>query len=99
MGDNTGAIEDSNTVIGLKPEAPIILAAAYNVRGKAKSAHGDSENSIVDYDKAIQLEPDHAELYYNRGIANATLGRASEAEIRSQNCLGTLRTGSPITQN
>ena len=81
LGDNTGAIEDSNRVIGLKPEAPIILAGAYNVRGKAKSAQGDNKNSIVDYGKAIQLEPDHAELYYNRGIANATLGRASEAEI------------------
>lgn len=79
LGDNEGAIEDCNMTIGLKP-VDILLAAAYNLRGGAKSAQGDNEDSIIDYDKAIQLEPDYAEFYYNRGVANADLGRTEEAK-------------------
>ncbi len=80
LGDNERAIEDCNMTIGLKP-VDILLAAAYNLRGGAKSAQGDNENSIIDYDKAIQLEPDYAEFYYNRGVANAELGRTEAAEM------------------
>ncbi|MDE0482756.1 MAG: tetratricopeptide repeat-containing serine protease family protein [Candidatus Poribacteria bacterium] len=79
LGDNYAAIQDCNTVIGLTRADPI-LAEAYNIRGEAKSAQGDNINSIKDYDKAIQLEPNHAEFYYNRGVANAALRRTSEAE-------------------
>ena len=36
--------------------------------------------AIKDYDKAIQLEPDHAEAYNNRGgVAKAELGQDSAA--------------------
>ena len=79
LGDNYGAIEDCNTVIGLA-QAGAILAEAYNVRGEAKSAQRDNINSIKDYDKAIQLEPNHAEFYYNRGVANAAIGNTSQAK-------------------
>ena len=79
LGDKKGAIEDSNAVIDLKPRN-IILAAAYNLRGEAKSDLGDNKGNIMDYDKAIQLEPNHPEFYYDRGVANADLGRTSAAE-------------------
>ena len=79
FGDNNGAIEDCNTVIGLAQE-DAILAGAYNVRGKAKSANGNNKGGIIDYDKAIQLEPNHAEFYYNRGVANAAIGDTLEAK-------------------
>ena len=80
LGDNEGAIEDSNTAMRLKP-GDTILAAAYNIRGKEKSAQGENIDSIVDFDKAIQLKPNHAEFYYNRGVANTALGHTSTAEI------------------
>lgn len=79
LGDNNGVIEDCNTVIGLA-QADAILAEAYNVRGKAKSDQGDNINGIIDYNKAIQLEPNHAEFYYNRGVANAAIGDTLEAK-------------------
>ena len=79
LGDNERAIEDCNMTIGLKP-VDILLAEAYNVRGGAKSAQGDNEDSIRDYNKAIQLESNYPEFYYNRGVANAELGRTEKAE-------------------
>ena len=79
LGDKKGAIEDCNAVIDLKPRN-IILAAAYNLRGETKSDMGDNKGNIMDYDKAIQLEPNHPEFYYDRGVANADLGRTSAAE-------------------
>ena len=79
LDDNEGAIEDCNTVIRLRP-VDILLAAAYNIRGKAKSAQGNNEESIIDYDRAVHLEPNHPELYYNRGVANAASGLTSDAE-------------------
>ena len=89
LGDNERAIEDCNMTIGLKP-VDILLAAAYNLRGGAKSARGDNEDSIIDYDKAIELEPDYAEFYYNRGVANAELGRTEAAEADFKTALDLL---------
>ena len=43
-------------MIGLKPD-DTLLAAAYNVQGKAKLAQGNNKDSLIDYNKAIQLEP------------------------------------------
>src|SRR5271165_2914688 len=49
--------------IELKPDA-----AAYYNRGNAKRAKGDSDGAITDYSKAIELKPDFAEAYSNRGV-------------------------------
>ena len=97
LGDNKGAIEDSNAVIGLEPD-DTLLAAAYNVQGKAKSAQGNNKDSLIDYNKAIQLEPNHAEFYYNRGIANAALGRASEAKTDLKTALKLLEKAGHISK-
>ena len=97
LGDNAGAIEDSNTAMGLKP-GDTVLAAAYNIRGRAKSAQGDNMDGIVDYDEAIQLKPNHAEFYYNRGVANAALGRTSEAEMDLKTALKLLEQAISISR-
>ena len=36
---------------------------------------GQYDNAIIDYDTAIQLKPDDAIAYYNRGIAKFNLGQ------------------------
>ncbi len=98
LGDKKGAIEDCNAVIDLKPRN-IILAAAYNLRGEAKSDLGDNKGNIVDYDKAIQLEPNHPGFYYDRGVANADLGRTSAAETDFRTALKLLEQTSGISKS
>ena len=39
--------------------------------GAAYAAKEDFDNAIKDYNRAIQLEPDYAEVYNNRGTAYA----------------------------
>ena len=36
--------------------------------------------AISDYDKAVQLKPDAADAYYNRGVAKALLNRTWETK-------------------
>ena len=98
LGDNKGAIEDYNAVIDLKPRN-IVLAAAYNLRGNAKSEMGDNKGNIMDYDKAIQLEPNYPEFYYDRGVANADLGRTSAAETDFKTALKLLKKITNISES
>ena len=98
LGNNKGAIEDCNTAIHLKP-ANIVVAAAYNIRGEAKAAQWHTEDSLIDYNKAIQLKPDYTEAYYNRGVANATLGYTAEAETDLKTALKLLEETVDISQS
>ena len=42
-----------------------------NTKGKLKDYYG----AIADYTKAIELDPDYANAYYNRGIAKENSGK------------------------
>lgn len=54
-------------------------AITYNNRGVNKFATGDYKNALLDYNKAIELNPKDASVYYNRGFAKANLGIVNEA--------------------
>ena len=41
--------------------------------GMRKTNAGDSEEAIIDFDKAIQMDPANASAYYNRGLAKKRL--------------------------
>ncbi|MGB0525073.1 MAG: tetratricopeptide repeat protein [Flammeovirgaceae bacterium] len=55
------------------------LYQAYHSRGFAKDDLGQYKEAILDYDKAIQLNPNHTNAYNNRGFAKRKLGRYKEA--------------------
>jgi tetratricopeptide (TPR) repeat protein len=57
---------------------------AYYNRAKAKSEIGNHQAAIVDYDRAIDLNPKFGEAYYNRGRAKTAL-RQREAAIADYN--------------
>ena len=48
-------------------------------RGNANYALGEHEKAIINYTRAIDLNPQYAEAYNNRGVANAALGKYEEA--------------------
>ena len=54
-------------------------AAAYSNRGRSYHELGQYQQSIEDYDKAIDLDPDDATYYINRGISYGDLGQQHRA--------------------
>ncbi len=54
---------------------------AYNNSGLAKAKLGKYREAIVDYDQAIELDPEYAKAYHNRGNAKYHLGKYREALV------------------
>ncbi|SVD16634.1 uncharacterized protein METZ01_LOCUS369488, partial [marine metagenome] len=50
-----------------------------NVLGAALSAQGKLKESVQVFDKAIQIRPDSAEIYFNRGNALKAMGQLTKA--------------------
>ena len=82
LGDNSGAIEDYDQAIKHEPKDTM----AYNNRGIVKVSDGerrgamaDFNQAMADFNQAIELDPDFAEAYINRGNVNRILGRNSVA--------------------
>ena len=48
-------------------------------RGIAYDAEGESDNAITDYNRVIQLQPDHVPVYVNRGNIYAVKGKSDLA--------------------
>lgn len=69
------AIVAYDQAIRLKPN----YIEAYNNRGIAKSAIGQSFAAIADFDKAIEIKPDFAKGYTFRGAVKEDLGQNAAA--------------------
>ncbi len=63
------ALAICDNIINKEPKA-----WAYVNRGIIKYELGDKKGAIVDYDRAIQLNPQYAGAYVDRGIAKSDLG-------------------------
>ena len=69
------AIRDYDQAIAINPKD----FNAFNSRGKAYVAKGDSNRAITDFTQAIQFGPSYVEAYNNRGLSYEVLGRRAEA--------------------
>ncbi|MCB0214498.1 MAG: tetratricopeptide repeat protein [Anaerolineae bacterium] len=56
-------------------------AEAYFGLGWLYQALGNPQKSLINYDQAIDLDPEFATAYYNRGLAYANLGEIEQAAI------------------
>jgi tetratricopeptide (TPR) repeat protein len=75
-GNETGAVEDYNSMIGQEFEAPM---AAYINRGLTKKVLGDFSGALADLDRAIAAQPKEALLYKNRANLMLLFGHYSNA--------------------
>ncbi|WP_051469919.1 tetratricopeptide repeat-containing S1 family peptidase [Fischerella sp. PCC 9605] len=73
-------VQQSKTVgIDLRISLPATVATAptgdeYYIQGGQKEIKGDLKGAIADYSKAIEVNPQYAEAYNDRGIARFKLG-------------------------
>jgi len=69
-GDATGAVQEFNNLIAeAEKEDPTL----YKLRGNANMLLGEYQYAINDYNRAILLDNDFAEAYFNRGLARIML--------------------------
>lgn len=55
-------------------------AETYYIRGLAHSKKGELDKAIENYTKAIELKPDYADAYYNRGGTWLRIGEREKAK-------------------
>jgi tetratricopeptide (TPR) repeat protein len=68
------ALADYEAVLQIEPDV-----YTYNVHASIIGALGQWDNSIEEYDRAIELAPDYAETFFNRGYAYKVLGHKEPA--------------------
>jgi tetratricopeptide (TPR) repeat protein len=75
-GDAAGALPDLGRALDLEPNIP---AFAYHDRGRALAALERHEEALLDYERAVQLEPAKASTRNRMGTSLYHLGRLEEA--------------------
>jgi tetratricopeptide (TPR) repeat protein len=70
-----GAFDALNKSLAVYPHS-----SAYEQRGKVKQTQGDLSAALADFNKAIELQPDLAFAYLDRGETLLKMGKDSEAE-------------------
>lgn len=73
------AIENYNRAITSQPVRPLLAAVALTNRGNVQLAQNRVSGALRDYNRAVQLNPDYAEAYYNRAISQQTVGNRQAA--------------------
>lgn len=70
-----------------------IRAFIYENQGRNKFFANRYEETIVNFDKSIELNPDNAAIYYNRGLARFKLGDHQAAQGNIEKARGLYETG------
>ena len=55
------------------------LAVAFAIRGSAYRARGELKRAVKDYDQAVKLNPNDADVFFRRGVAHGMLGDTDRA--------------------
>jgi putative GTP pyrophosphokinase len=74
----TDAIAVYSRILELKPEEAI-CSLIYKHRGMANFAQSNYENAILDFNKALELDPKSYRVAYYRGVVRSVLKQFSEA--------------------
>ena len=77
MGNYEQAVEDADRGIQLLNRD---LASTLDTKGVALVGLGEYEDALKYFDRAIELEPSIAEVWFHKGDALKDLGREDDAE-------------------
>ncbi len=66
-------------------QTPLVTAEDYFKRAKQKEQKSDLAGALLDYDRAIEIDPEYANAYFSRGMIqkNSTLGKDRTKAILS----------------
>src|SRR5262249_15417285 len=82
-GDFEGALADTSRDIKLDPSQ----AGPWFIRACAWKGKGDLGRALDDFTRVIELNPDWAEAYAERGLVLLLKGRGREAQRYFEECL------------
>lgn len=82
LGDYAAAIDDYSRAIEIQP-----TAATYTQRGWLYALRGNPLFGLQDFEKAISLDPAHADAHCGRGLTLAYLGRHADAADAAEKAL------------
>ena len=68
-------------------QAKSIQSETHHKNGLALIMDGEYEEAIVELNKAIELDPEYADAYYNRGIAYDKSGEVAKAISDYEKCI------------
>lgn len=74
------AISDADKALRLQPEGDLYRSSYYHTRGAAKAALDNHHEAIEDFDESINLNPEKALLYQDRGLSKQAIGLQTEAD-------------------
>lgn len=74
-GDHSSALNYLNKAINRNPK----YVDAYVLLGNCQDCLDKYEDAIASYDKALQIDPGHAEAWFNKGISLKKFGQTKEA--------------------
>ena len=74
-GDHSSALHYLKKAIDRNPK----YVDAYVLLGNCQDCLDKYEDAIASYDKALQIDPGHAEAWFNKGISLKKFGQTKEA--------------------
>jgi len=75
IGDHSSAVNYLKKAIDKYPG----YAEAYTLLGNCEDCLDKKEDAIASYDKALQIDPSHADAWFNKGMTLKKLGKTKEA--------------------
>ena len=74
-GDHAAAVNFLMTAIDKQPR----YTEAYTLLGNCQDCLDKKDDAITSYNKALQIDPSHAEAWFNKGMILKKLGQTKEA--------------------
>jgi len=74
-GDHINAVNYLKNAIEANPR----YTEAYTLLGNCQDCLGQNEEAIASYDKALQIDPGHAEAWFNKGMSLKKTGQIKES--------------------
>jgi tetratricopeptide (TPR) repeat protein len=81
------AANESRSLLPAFDEENYYKAKRFFYRGRAKRDGGDFRGAIVEFDKAIEIDPRHARYYFHRGVAKQGNGDLDHAIVDYTNAI------------